>query len=124
MCLYGTLKYVDVINPNQSKNRIVVDACIAEEIQQLNNQGVITLGCCCGHGLAGQISEWENSFGKWKGHHEPPNTLLEKDSVDLARKLGYTPYPYYYADGKNNNVWQMNLKTGCITMQDCKEWKK
>lgn len=125
MCLYGVLKYVDVINPNQNKRKVVIDACIADEIQWLNDgRGVVTLGCCCGHGLAGQITEWENNYGKWNGHHEPPNVLINKDSVELAKKLGYTPYPYYYADGKHNNVWKMHLKTGCITVDDCMEWHK
>jgi hypothetical protein len=124
MCLYGTLKYVNVINPNQNKNNVVVDACIANEIQELNDNGVITLGCCCGHGMAGEITEWENGFGKWKGQYNPPNTLINKDSIELAKILGYKPFPYYYADGDHNDVWQINLNTGCVTQDDCKVWHK
>lgn len=41
-----------------------VDACIADEIQDLNVKGVVTLNCCCDHGKAGQIVEYENSQGK------------------------------------------------------------
>lgn len=124
MCLHGAYKYVDIINSNQNKKRVVVDACIADEIQTLNNQGVITIGCCCGHGLAGQIIEWKNGYGNWKGHCDPPNTLIDKNSVEKAKGLGYTPYPYYYADGEQQNVWQMHLKTGCVEMNDCETWHK
>lgn len=124
MCKHGTYDYVDVINPNQNKKTVVVDSCISAEIHELNRLGVITLGSCCGHGKAGQIIEWENGFGKWKGHGEPPHALISEESVSLVRELGYTPYPYYYADGEINGVWQMLLKTGCITEKDVKNWHK
>lgn len=122
MCLHGVYKWVNIINPEQVNEKVKVDACIAEEIQALNNKGVITLGSCCGHGLAGQIIEWENGYGKWKGHLDPPHALIKEESIQLAEDLGYKPYPYYYADGKNNGVWQLNLKSGCVTKNDCKEW--
>jgi hypothetical protein len=116
MCKYGTYKNVSVINPNQNKKVVVVDACIADEIQELNDKGVITLGCCCGHGKAGEITEWVNAFGKWKSHQSPPNTLIDEASVNSAIELGYKPFPYYYADGEQNGVWQMHLKTGDIKL--------
>jgi len=122
MCKHGTYKNITIINPEQGRKIISVDACIAEEVQHLNKQGVITLGCCCGHGLAGQVTEWENDFGKWKGHHEPPNTLISESSIEIAKKLGYKPYPYFYADGKSYEVWQMHLKTGCVTESDIKQY--
>lgn len=117
MCKHGTYKTVDIIN-KQNKKQVVVDACIADEIQELNNNGIITLGCCCGHGEAGKIVEYENAFGKWKEHGQPPMTLVSEDSVELAKELGYRPFPYYYADGDNNGVWQMYLKTGDVTEGD------
>lgn len=122
MCLYGNYKIVTVSNPNQQNKHVKVDACIADEIQLLNNKGVITLGCCCGHGKAGQIVEYENKFGKWKEHSHPPITLIDKQSVDMAKSLGYIPFPYYHADGESYDVWQMYLKSGCITEDDCREW--
>jgi hypothetical protein len=88
----------------------------------LNNKSVVTLGCCCGHGEAGQIKEWENGFGKWKSYGDPPTTLIHINSVEKAKQLGYRPVPYYYADGVYDSVWQMQLKTGCITKYDCKEF--
>jgi hypothetical protein len=121
VCNHGTYKTVKVIN-KQNSQEVLIDACIAEEIQQLNDQGILTLGCCCGHGKAGQIVEWENAFGKWKGHEYPAHTLIHEGSLSRAKELGYIPYPYYYADGEQNEVWQMQLKTGCITEQDCIQW--
>lgn len=124
MCKHGTHKEVVVINTNQNRKNVVVDACIADEIEELNKLGVITLGCCCGHGKAGQIVEWENGFGKWKGHESPPHALINEKSVAQARELGYSPYPYYYADGENNGVWQMQLKTGCLTLNEVEEFHR
>lgn len=123
-CLYGVYKWVDVINPNQNHKRVKVDACIADEIQWLNNKGVVTLGCCCGHGNAGKIVEWENVHGKWKGYGHPPHTLIQAESVDLAKSLGYRPFPYYHADGNMCGLWRMELKTGCITLDDCEKWHR
>jgi hypothetical protein len=121
MCLQGVYKWVNVINKQQNQ-RVKVDACIADEIQELNDQGIVTLGCCCGHGRAGEVIEWENAFGKWKGYGAPPTALIREESVEAARWLGYRPYPYYYADGKHENVWQMQLKTGCLTSYDIRTW--
>jgi hypothetical protein len=123
MCLQGVYKWVNVINEQQNQ-RVKVDACIADEIQDLNDQGIITLGCCCGHGRAGEVIEWENAFGRWKGYADPPSVLIQEESVEEARRLGYRPYPYYYADGNHNGVWRMQLKTGCLTMEEVKAWHK
>jgi hypothetical protein len=122
MCLYGNYKLVNVVNYNQCNKIVKIDACIADEIQMLNDKGVVTLGCCCGHGKAGQIEVYKNKSGKWKEQISPPITLLDYQSVDLARTLGYKPFPYFYADGESNYVWQMHLKSGCFTEVDCKEW--
>lgn len=121
MCLYGVYKNVNIIN-KQAKSVVKVDACIADEIQELNNLGVVTIGCCCGHGTAGEIVEYENGYGKWKEYKSPPHALIRKESIEDVKSLGYRPFPYYYADGENHSVYKMFLKTGCITNQDCKEW--
>lgn len=123
MCYYGTYVSVSVINRQPNKYP-KVDACIAEEIQKLNDAGIITFGSCCGHGRAGEIIEWENDFGKWKGYINPPHVLIHENSKDLAVSLGYRPFPYYYADGRYSGVMQMYLKTGCLTRQECDEWHK
>lgn len=124
MCSHGTYKKVNIINNNQNKNSVVVDACIADEIQQLNNNGVITISSCCGHGLAGKISEWENEFGSWRGRHDPPHVLIDERSAGMARSLGYRPFPYIFADGNSNGTWKMYLMTGCVTIEDCDVWKE
>lgn len=48
---------VDVVVPahlshtGQSRQaRVPVDACIAEQVRDLNNKGRLTANCCCGHG--------------------------------------------------------------------------
>lgn len=119
MCKYGTVKMVDLcIANNSGRKSIPIDLCIADEIQELNDLKIHTLGCCCGHGLAGQIAEHENGFGKWKDHHSPPSVLIDEESVSKSKKLGYNPFPYYYADGSHDDVWMMYLKTGCVTEEE------
>ena len=36
-----------------TKYGVDVDSCLVGEINRLNNQGIKTIGCCCGHGLRG-----------------------------------------------------------------------
>lgn len=124
MCLYGNYRKVSIINPNQGKKQVAVDACIAEEIQELNDKGVITVGSCCSHGLAGNISEYDNGFGKWKGINSPPHALISEVSKSLCESLGYKPIPHYYADGEYGGVMTIYLNSGCVTIGDCKDWHK
>lgn len=44
---YHMLAYVS--NRNGSRDSICLDACIAEEVQDLWSLGITTTGCCCGH---------------------------------------------------------------------------
>jgi hypothetical protein len=120
MCKHGTHVIVSTIE----SGNVPVDACIADEIAYLNREGVITLGCCCSHGKAGQIVKWGNAHGKWKGYREPPHVIIKQESCGIAKRLGYRPYPYYYADGHSYRVWQMQLKTGCVTEEEVVEWHK
>lgn len=53
--------------------RIKVDRCIAEEIKWLNDQGVRTEGCCCGHGRT------------------KANAMITPSSYKRAKELGYKP---------------------------------
>ena len=55
MCKWGTDKKVTVIrraNPfvEDGQHEIYVDECLADEIQELNDKGIITTNSCCGHG--------------------------------------------------------------------------
>ena len=67
---------------------IPVDACIGKEVERLINAGVITLGCCCGHGKT------------------DPECLISEESLNLARQLGYEPKHY------EEDRWEIKLKGG------------
>lgn len=119
MCAPGNTVNVYV---NDKHREVPVDSCIADEIRALNELGVITLGSCCGHEQAGRIVTYDNAYGRWKEHTQPPHVLIAENSVQLMRELGYRPYPYYYADGSYDGVWQAQLMTGDIMIEegDCK----
>lgn len=38
-------------NERRLKKQITVDPCLAEEIEYLWGQGIVTTGCCCGHNI-------------------------------------------------------------------------
>lgn len=82
MCQHGTVKMVKLNRPRPVSGRteVPVDACIADEVQFLNDAGVWTLGSCCGHG----------SY--------PPHVIIAKESVELAKRLGYNPEPCDFDD--------------------------
>ena len=52
MCKQGTDKDVFLFKPKtfSLRKKIKVDACIAPLVQILNNYGIETIACCCGHG--------------------------------------------------------------------------
>ena len=52
MCKWGMDKEVRLIKPKLFSNRkeIKVDACLAPLVQMLNDYGIETIACCCGHG--------------------------------------------------------------------------
>ena len=52
MCKWGTDKEVTLIKPKpfSRQKKIKVDACIAPLVQILNDYGIETIACCCGHG--------------------------------------------------------------------------
>lgn len=53
------------------KESCLVDACMVDEIKYLWEKGIVTTGCCCGHGIA-----------------EPMINVAETE-VDKMVKLGY-----------------------------------
>lgn len=77
MCEWGTDKLVTLNRPREHTGItiVAVDACIADAVQQLNDQEIVTLGCCCGHGRG------------------PANVLIDPASVELALSLGYDVRP-------------------------------
>ena len=55
MCKWGTRSKVSVIrraNPSikDGWHEIYVDSCLKSLIQEMNNHGIVTTNCCCGHG--------------------------------------------------------------------------
>lgn len=122
MCLYGNYREIKVNCTSKTDNIVLIDACIASEIQDLNRIGVQTLGCCCSHGEAGRIVEYENINGKWKETTPPAHVLLKKESAKLIAFLGYVVYPFYYVDGEHYDVCIAILKTGCNTEEECRRW--
>ncbi len=52
MCKWGTSKDVFTmkVKPFSGRREIPVDACIAPLVQMLNDYGIETIACCCGHG--------------------------------------------------------------------------
>ena len=39
-------------NPeNEIREYVYIDKCLAEEIKRLWSLGIVTTGCCCGHGV-------------------------------------------------------------------------
>jgi len=58
MCKWGTDKDVFLmkVKPFSGRREIKVDACIAPLVQMLNDYGIETVACCCGHGKTGNSS--------------------------------------------------------------------
>ncbi len=75
------------------EQHITVDSCIADEIVELNRQGIRTEECCCGH------------------HKAASQALIRASSVPRARELGYDP-TYYDND---NGLFEIKLKGGKIS---------
>jgi len=47
MCQWGTERIIHVIDRDR---HVAVDACIADYVQEMNDRGIVTIACCCGHG--------------------------------------------------------------------------
>lgn len=59
------------------KEEVGIDGCLEEEIKELWNNGVVTTGCCCGHGM-------ELGFIQ----------VRTKEDVEKMEQLGYQHYIY------------------------------
>ncbi len=58
------------------KEKVSVDVCIADEIEQLWRKGIKTTGCCCGHGRDLGFIE------------------VTQDCIPMMEELGYVHYIY------------------------------
>lgn len=106
MCLYGNYIMVKVNSTNKSSREVAIDACIAREIQYLNEQGVLTIGCCCSHG--------DEEYN--------PHVLYKEESVSIMQRLGYVSEQYHYKGIGFTGIYLAILKTGCHSKLECKVW--
>ena len=58
------------------KTTVFVDPCLVEPIKELWSHGVITRGCCCGHGKATR------------------NVLVDPKSISLMIELGHEQFAF------------------------------
>lgn len=92
MCKWGTDTIIHVIQRNnefipRGWHPIGVDSCIAELVQLMNFQGIITSLCCCGHG------------------EHPGKIYAEPESIPLLDKWGYQ-WLCPKDDPDNDDPWQ------------------
>ena len=80
MCEWNTLKPI-YINRGETIREIMVDSCIADYVQQMNDLGIETIGCCCGH------------------FRSPSTVLVDKGSEELMLQYQYSFSRYGYPDG-------------------------
>ena len=69
---------------------ICVDKCLVDEIKELNQLGIKTIGCCCGHGKS-------NGF-----------IQVQKKYVSIMKELGYTQL---LVDANGNGKWCFEPKS-------------
>jgi hypothetical protein len=67
-----------------------VDGCLVGEINRLNNNGIKTIGCCCGH-------------GKKQGYIQ-----VSPEFIETMKELGYEQLPL---DESGNGEWCFKPKT-------------
>lgn len=74
--LYPPKDFIPYNSRDGFKHTIPVDACLADEIENLWKNGIRTRGCCCGHGV-------------WLGFIE----VVEED-IPKMEQMGYVHYIY------------------------------
>lgn len=70
--------------------RFSVDKCLLKEIRALRDAGVVTIGCCCGHGK------------------KPGYIQVDQDSCRFMKEMGYKRLP---VDRRGNGLWCFAPKT-------------
>jgi len=92
MCKHGRTEIVELNKPCPSSGRLFVpvDACIAKDIQNINDRGITTVGSCCGHGAY------------------RPYVLIEEESLGIALAAGYEIRTYDYRQGVYQILLQNN----------------
>lgn len=73
------------------KTNILVDECLADEIESLWNKGIRTTGCCCGHGkYLGFINVYQDDIEKME-HLGYQHYIFEDDFGGEKRKDTFIP---------------------------------
>lgn len=68
--------FIKYNSSDEYKERVSVDACLAEEVEHLWEQGIRTTGCCCGHGVELGFIE------------------VVEDDITAMESMGYVHYIY------------------------------
>ncbi|WJV20794.1 hypothetical protein QU593_10290 [Rossellomorea marisflavi] len=91
MCIHGSFKMVRLNNPRESgRTEVPVDECIADEIQMLNDVGVVTYGSCCGH------------------FEDNSSCLVDVSSKDALEIMGYV-LSEYSSEHSKQGVYEINI---------------
>ena len=82
--IYPPTKFITYnYQKDKYKTEVLVDECLADEIEHLWDKGIKTTGCCCGHGyLLGFIE-------------------VTEDCIKSMEQLGYIHYIYDVKYGGN-----------------------
>jgi len=90
MCKWGTDVEVKLCRPRKHSGLTTakVDACIAPLVQMLNDYGIQTEGCCCGHGKKGTETSIMIHF-----RHLIFDSVQFSDGEETARVKIQFPYP-------------------------------
>lgn len=69
-------KFIKCNCSDDYKDAVRVDACLADEIEELWKHGIKTCGCCCGHGFSLGFIE------------------VTDECIQMMEELGYVHYIY------------------------------
>lgn len=83
---------IELYSINSHDKQIKTDVCIGKEIECLINNGVITYGCCCGHG------------------ERNPSCIVDIRSKDKLVALGYKLHEFS-EEHTRNGKYEIYLKT-------------
>lgn len=95
-------KFIKCNSSDNYKERISVDACLADEIRHLWEQGIRTTGCCCGHGIMlGFIEVVEDDIAKMENMgyvhyiYEPEFGGADRKDAFIPKNYGHIYDSYY-----------------------------
>lgn len=78
-------------NPKNDSRRI--DTCMKKEIKELNEAGIVTLSCCCGHGKYPKTVVVKHQGTKMPWEYFSKQYILRKKKFYKKDKQGYYYIP-------------------------------